>query len=123
MKYSLNNYVDAFTGVLKKTSQEKATSGFLRLLKKTGDIKSADKIFTAVHKKMINLEGGRWVKVETARDISENKLKELKGKFSKKDHTVFNINPELVAGVRVTINGEEELDSSLDSKLKRLFQI
>ncbi|KKT82168.1 MAG: hypothetical protein A3B99_03735 [Candidatus Yanofskybacteria bacterium RIFCSPHIGHO2_02_FULL_44_12b] len=122
MRYPLNNYVDAFMEALEKASQEKAISGFVRLLKKTGDIKAADKIFTAIHKKMINLDGGRWVKVETAREISEKKLEALEHKFSKKDHAVFSINPDLVAGLRVTVNGEEELDNSLQNKLNKLFK-
>jgi|SRR3989344_5274135 len=122
MKYSVNNYVSAFTEVIKKTPQESVVTSFVKLLKKTGDIKSGPKIIEAIHRKLVNSGGGNWVKIETAREISEKKNKELKNNFSKKDHIIFNANPELVAGVRITINGESELDNTLNNKLNKLFK-
>lgn len=121
MKYSINNYVSAFTEAVKKVSQETAVEGFIMLLKKTGDIKYSKKIIEAVHKKIINEKGGRWVNVETARESALNK-EIFKNKFAEKDHVGFKINPELVAGIRITVDGQEELDNSLEHKLKILFK-
>lgn len=131
MRYSINNYVEAFTEVMAGASslpaqagdkKDKLTASFLKLLQKTGDIKHAKKILEAVHKKIINKKGGKWVNIETARKISESQNKSLKHKFSEKDHVEFKINPELVAGVRITVNGEEELNNSLQNKLNKLFK-
>jgi len=121
MRYSLNNYVGAFSQVAKTTSREKAVEGFLKLLKKTGDIKHSKKIIEAIHKKIVNERGGKWVNVEVARESALKKEK-LKHSFSEKDHVDFKINPELVAGVRITIDGESELNNSLHSKLNKLFK-
>lgn len=121
MKYTINNYVGAFTETVKKVSQERAVEGFVKLLKKTGDIKHSKKIIEAVYKKLVNEKGGKWVNVETARE-SALKQEKLKYNFSEKDYIDFKINPELVAGIRITINGEEELNNSLQSKLNKLFK-
>lgn len=125
MKYQVNNYVEAFVGALGETPKDKRgvlVSNFVRLLHRTGDIRSENKITEAVHKKIVNNEGGRWVNIEAARELKESDRKLLINKFSEKDHVDFKINPELVAGVRITVDGEEELDNSLNQKLNKLFK-
>jgi len=121
LKYSVNNYVGAFTQAIKTSTQEQVVASFIKLLKKTGDIKHSSKIIGAIHKKIVNEKGGKWVNVETARE-SALKKDLLKHNFSEKDHVDFKINPELVAGVRITVNGEEELNNSLQNKLNKLFR-
>jgi len=122
----MNNYVEAFTEALAEVSgtaeKDKVISNFSKLLRRTGDIKSGAKIAAAIHKKMVNNENGKWVNIESARQLSDSKSRSLKSKFSKKDNITFNINPELVAGVRILVNGEEELDNTLNQKLNRLFR-
>lgn len=121
MKYSVNNYVIAFTQTIKKATQEKAVEGFMKLLQKTGDIRHSKKILEAIHKKLVNEKGGKWVNVETARE-SVLKKEKLKHNFSEKDHIDFKIDSELVAGVRIMIDGESELNNSLQNKLNKLFK-
>jgi len=121
MKYSVNNYVNAFIPAIKKTSQGQTIVGFMNLLQKTGDIKHSKKIIEAIHKKMVNEKGGKWVNIEVARN-STLKKETFKHQFSEKDHLNFNINPELIAGVRITVNTEEELNNSLWGKLSKLFK-
>ncbi len=120
MRYSINNYVEAFSQAVEGASSDTAVKGLVKLLRKTGDIRNANKIFEAIHKKLVNSKGGRWVNIETARESASTK--ELMHKFSAKDHVEVKINPELVAGARVTINGEEELDNSLSYKLNKMFK-
>ena len=122
MRYSINNYVSAFTKALEGGAQKDVSAGFVRLLEKNGDIKHFKKIIEAVHKKIVQDKGGKWVGIETAREISSFKQKTLKNKFYEKDHVDFKINPELIAGVRITVDGNEELDNSLGHKLKKLFK-
>ena len=121
MKYSVNNYISAFAQAIKMVPSGQVVEGFVKLLKKTGDIKYSTKIFEAIHKKLVNERGGKWVNVEVARESALKKEK-LKNKFSEKDYVDFKINPELVAGVRITINGESELNNSLQGKLNKLFK-
>ena len=120
MRYSVNNYVEAFAEVVKEVPQDKAVNGLLRLLVRTGDIKHSGKILESIHKKLVIEKGGKWVNVEVAREQMPKKAL-LKSKFSGKDYIDYKINPELVAGMRITINGEEEVDNSLHNKLKKLF--
>lgn len=122
MRYSVNNYVGAFTQAIKRDSHEQVVGGFVKLLRKTGDIKHSKKIIEAVYKKLVNEKGGKWVNVEVARESALEK-EVFKNKFSEKNHVDFKINPELVAGVRITIDEQDELDNSLDNKLKRMFKI
>ncbi len=121
MKYSINNYVSAFTQAIEKMPHGEAIESFVKLLKKTGDIKHSKKILEAVHKKLVNEKGGKWVNIEVARESALEK-ETFKNKFSEKDHVDFRINQELVAGVRITIDGEEELNNSLQNKLNKLFR-
>lgn len=125
MRYSPNNYTNALIGALEDTPREKkdlVLKNFVKLIIKTGDIKHSKKILEAVHKKLVNEKGGKWVDIEVARE-SALKKKLLQNKFLKKDHISFQINPELVAGVRITVNGEDELNSTLQNKLNKLFRI
>lgn len=122
MRYSLNNYVGAFIQAIKEAPQKQVAGGFIKLLIKTGDVKHSKKILEAIHKKLVKEKGGKWVNIETAREMAESKLKSLKHNFSEEDHLDFKINPELVAGVRITIDGESELNNSLQSKLNKLFK-
>lgn len=124
MKYSTNNYVNALAGALKETPDEKkdiVLANFVKLIGKNGDMPKRDKIVEAVHKKIVNMNGGKWVDVELAREASEPRLRIIKEMFTDKDHVDFKINPALVAGVRIKVN-EKELDNSLQNKLKKLFK-
>ena len=122
MRYSINNYVGAFADIIKKVPHEKAVDGFLKLLAKTGDLRHSKKIIEAIHKKLVKEDGGKWVNIETARQMSSVKTTAVTHKFLKKDHLDFKINSELIAGMRVTINGEEEINGTLQNKLSKLFK-
>ena len=122
MRYSLNNYVGAFTQAIKKSPHEEVINGFVKLLNKTGDIKYSKKVLEAIHRHLVNEKEGKWVNIETARELSQAGLEALRNKFTSKDHLDFKLNSELVAGVRITIDGEEELNNSLQNKLNKLFR-
>lgn len=121
MRYSVDNYAKAFMQAVKNVPPGQAVDGFIKLLKKTGDIKQSKKILEAVYRKLVHEKNGKWVNIETAREIVETKMALLKHKFSEKDHVDVQVNLELIAGVRITVNGEEELDISLRGKLNKLF--
>ena len=95
---------------------------FVRLLKKTGDIGRAEKIAAAVEKLTVKAKGGRWITVEFARPIETKIKRHITDIFSAKDRIEEKINPNLVAGVRVTPDGAKEFDNSFQRKLKKLFK-
>jgi F0F1-type ATP synthase delta subunit len=121
MKFSTQIYTEALLNALKEASEEekeKVLLSFVRVLDKNGDGRYRDRIVESVHKKIVQQNGGKWVSVEFARELTESHKKTIKEAFAENDHVSFSINPTLVAGTRITIDGEKELDASLNKKLK-----
>lgn len=134
MKHKPEIYAEAFSMVL---SENKETEGrilknFLRVVRKNGDWVGILKIFRAVESRFVKNHGGRMVLVESARNLPENTKKEFLKSFSakggfasggkKEDKIEFINNSNIVAGARVTIDGERELDFSFRRKLNKLFK-
>ncbi len=94
---------------------------FAALLRKTGDIARAGKIIRAFEKLTVQRNGGRWVEVEFARSLDVKLFSKVEKSFAAKDRVEEIINPVLIAGARVTIDGRQELDNSLARKLKKIF--
>lgn len=126
MKYPSYLYARAFLEVMEKTPERKRgeiLKRFVQLLFKNGDIRRADKIIEAVSRFIVQARGGRSVAIEYARIIPAKLRRKLTGAFSKKDAVTEILNPVLVAGVRITMDGNEELDMTMARKLKKVFQI
>lgn len=124
MRYAPAQYAEAFSAVIAKSSpskREEAIAGLLRSVQKNGDRSRKDQILAAIERRMVAERGGAWVRLEFARTMPERVVAELKKGFNPKDHVETAVRPELVAGVRITQNGETELDYSLARKLKKLF--
>lgn len=111
MKYAPSIYAKAFL------ETEPEPKRFLQAVARNGDLAKIDKIVTAIEELVTKKHGGHTIALEFARksDLAE------KFKFSAKDHVRVSINPSLVAGVRITIDGEQELDESLQRKLNNLW--
>ena len=58
---------------------------------------------------------------ESARRLPAAHRKELEQFLRPGDQAVERLNPNLVAGVRITIDGEYEFDGSLRGKLDKIF--
>ncbi len=111
MKYSVTDYAKAYVELKPKTAD------FVRVVEKNGDFSRLDKIVEAIEKLVTKEEGGRMIHLEFARESDEmNKFK-----FGPKDHVKISINPSLIAGVRVTVDGSSELDESFKRKVNQLF--
>ena len=124
MKYSVSNYVKAFVEIaadLKPLEMERALSSFVNVVSKNGDLPHMDKIVDEIHRELVTGNGGRWVELEVAGEASIPLLEKFTKSFSSKDHVANAINSSLVAGVRITIDREYELDNSLSGKLKKMF--
>lgn len=104
-----------------KGEQERLISRFLEVIRQNGDYVQIKKIFRAVQKAMIEKNGAKIITLEFAREVSRELLQKLKNNFSKKDHIEVVFSPDLVAGVRVSIDDTWELDATMRRKLKKLF--
>ena len=105
MKIKAKEYAQAIIG-----SKQFNLQNFLHILDKNGDRKKLREIVAWIEK----MEH-RKVVVETAR-----KTKTV-WRFEKNDIVEEKINPDLIAGARLTINGEKQLDFSLKNKLEKIF--
>lgn len=94
---------------------------FLKTIEKNGDMPHRRKILAALEREFARDTGGRLITLEFAREVSPSMVRRITGVFGKRDRTTVNVNPELIAGVRITVDGEEELDATFARKLKILF--
>ena len=111
MKYAPSIYARAFW------ESKPDSRKFLKAVGKNGDFARIDHIVAALENYTTKKNGGRVIHLEVARD---QKLIE-KFKFTAKDRVRVSINPSLVAGIKISIDGERELDMSLTRKLNKLF--
>lgn len=123
MKHPPTIYARAFVGALDENSskEELLRARFLKLVKKNGDLQNFPKIIREIETLLIKKAGGRRITVEVAREISKTLLQELERNFKKNDKVEVKTNPALIAGTRITIDGEKMIDTSLERRLRKLF--
>ena len=79
------------------------------------------KIAAATEKMFYARKGINKIEVASARPLPQPARKLFHTLLNPKDKVEEQILPELVAGVRITVNDERELDMSLKRKLQKLF--
>lgn len=123
MKFSPSIYARAFAAALDEHPEKiDAYSDRLRaILKKNSDAHLAKRIFAEAARFFLKLRGARYVFVESVRTLDQDMVHAIKKEFGAKDFIETKVNPELVAGVRITIDGEETIDATMQKKLKKLF--
>lgn len=124
MKYSPETYAAAFVAAWNDatpTEREEMDKRFIETLRRNNDFLRAEKILEAVERCAVCERGGNMVLIEFARPQEASHIKKLSSSFRKTDVIASRINSGLIAGVRVTIDGEQELDNSLERKLRHLF--
>lgn len=124
MKYSIKNYAEALASAVaqaKPGDGERVIRNFTGLLRKSGDETHAGKIIKEAARILLLENGGREIVFESARPLMESSRKALKGFAGAKDTVTLRTDPDLIAGVRVLVNGEREFDGSLRGKLDKIF--
>ena len=121
MRYKAKDYATALAELVidSKVDKKKIMDRFLDLLKKNNDMGKAKKIVAESERIILNKKGNKKVVLQMAREIDN---KNIVKSFSKEGDVVEKeINPALIAGVKVIINGEKQLDFSLKHKLEKMF--
>src|SRR3989344_1143796 len=113
MKYKAKEYAKAIAQIEKFDARK-----FFQLLLKNGDLKKAKEIVRLAEKFILAKSGNKKVVLETARKTGSQEI--AKKIIAKGDIVEEKINPALVAGVRVIINDERQLDFSLQKKLQQI---
>lgn len=103
----------------KRGEEKKITDNFLKFLAANNDLKKAEKIIFIAEDIIAKKTGAKKIIAETARKININPV--VKSLVKTGDKILEKINPELIAGIKITINGEKQLDFSLSRKLDNIF--
>ncbi|MBI2610089.1 F0F1 ATP synthase subunit delta [Candidatus Giovannonibacteria bacterium] len=124
MRYTPEIYATALNQVLKEDmhNADELLKRFKETLQKNGDANGAEKIIEAFKRIKVQEEGGKFIRVEVARKEALGNARSFAKFASKKDLIDYKINPRLVAGTRIQIDSELELDNSFERKVRKLFQ-
>lgn len=124
MRYSPLIYAKALREVLSQTDTDRHSEivkKFVSVMSKNGDLAQGGKVLARLEEIFVMESGGKPVKIEIARELPADELEKLKKQFGNNDRIEVLINPALIAGVRITMNGERELDHSMASRLRKIF--
>ena len=124
MKYSPHDYSKAFVKALSEAPRNQEQTLCRRLVAmviKNGDRQGLNKIAEKVEMLLVRKKGWHVITVESARPLSAKSRKELLSRFRASDIVREEISPELVAGARLTWDGERELDLSFTGVIKRIL--
>lgn len=125
MKYTPRIYAKALIESLAKASNGKEADiikRFLVSVKRRGDARLLPDIVSAVREVEHKRVGGRFIEVTFARRHKKSVLDAFRALFAKHDEVVFRTEPELIAGVRITIDQEREFDQTAARRIKKLFR-
>ena len=125
MKIKSKIYAEALAELMteKKTADEenKISERFLKFVEKNGDLNKLKEIVALAEDLFIKKTGRRKIIVETARK-TKTKQRELIDSIAQKGDIVNErINPEIIAGIKITIN-DDQLDLSMQKKIQNLFK-
>jgi len=123
MEHNPKIYAKALVSVItdkdSNKQQEKIAANFLKILEKNSDIKKAKEIISLAENFYCQKTGIRKIILETARTIG---IRDFKKSFIEKGDIIQEkINPELVAGIKIIVNDEKQLDFSLKKLIDEII--
>jgi F0F1-type ATP synthase delta subunit len=124
MKYKTKDYAKALADILseKKIDEKKISGGFIKLLERQNDLKKSKEIIELAEFLLAKKNNKKLVTFETARKLSEAQRKMLLKSTEVGDIIKEKINPELMAGVKIIVDNEKQLDQTLLKKINSLFK-
>jgi len=116
-------YAKALTEAIAKkgADEKKIIDNFTKLLFVAGLEKKAKEILDLAEDLLLKKQGKRKIIFETARRLTLENHTLLKKIVKEGNIIKEKINPELVAGVKITIDNEKQFDNSMLSKLNQLL--
>jgi F0F1-type ATP synthase delta subunit len=124
MKYPANIYGKALAEAIvgaKEKDGENIVKNFLALVRRNGDEPFLKKILAEADRFVREAEGIRKVTAEFAREPQGQARTFLKAFMKPGDVLEEHIDPRLIAGVKITVDDDMQLDGSLKGKLDKLF--
>ncbi len=121
MKYKSRDYANTLVEImLKEKDGTKMVAGFLSFMKKNRDERKLKEILKLAEKLYFKKTGNKKIILETARHFNFKNSELINNLVNKGDVVVEKINQELIAGVKIVVNEERQLDMSLFKKLQEL---
>lgn len=124
-KITVQHYATAFVAALKekKADKDKLIKNFLALIRSKSDWFRREKIVSAVKSKLREDEGKQLLTVESARALGKKQIEIIENAYLPKKYDIeYRLNQNMIAGVKLTIDGKLQLDGSLARKLNDMFQ-
>ncbi|HVN26736.1 MAG TPA: F0F1 ATP synthase subunit delta [Candidatus Paceibacterota bacterium] len=127
MRYSAHIYAKALAEVIadspKLTPEQSSriAKNFLALVRRNGDEAHLTNIVEHAARLARGASGVRKVTVAAARRLTPAQEKELARFLTPTDVVERITDPQLIAGVRITVNDELQFDASLKGKLDTIF--
>jgi F0F1-type ATP synthase delta subunit len=103
-----------------KSQDKKIVDNFVKLLVNSGYIGKSEEILKMAEDVLLSKQGKRKIIFETARKTTGNQKKMLDRFIEEGDVVKEKISPELIAGVKITINDSHQLDVSMQRKLQNI---
>lgn len=122
MKYSISIYAKALVAAIGgKGEGATVTKNFLALVRRNGDERYLSKIIGESERLMRRQQGVREIRVAMARKLKQP-LRALLKNFAKPDDEIYSeVQPELIAGLKITVNDNLQFDGSMKGKIDKMF--
>lgn len=123
MSYAASHYAQAFVEAYQAAPQDgdKLMKNLLEMLIKRNDRRKFPSIVRLIEKMLTTAQSGSSIVITSARPLSSEIKTTLTALNTTQDDVAFEIDPSLVAGIKIVKDGEHELDYSLARSLSRLF--
>jgi F0F1-type ATP synthase delta subunit len=122
MKYPVSTYAEALAQVVLESGDSTvAAKNFIALLRKNGDEKHLGKILGESERLIHREQGIKEIVVESARKLKQPPRALLKDLAKPEDEIREVIRPDLIAGIKVVIDGELQFDGSFKGKVDKMF--
>lgn len=126
MRYTPRIYAHALAEAAAQAKGREAihavVKNFLALLDRTGDRATLRAVLPEAERLLLRKTGGEKMIIESARPLSEHARTHVRASMPHAVAAEERITPELLAGVRITVNDERQLDGSLAHALHQLFR-
>ena len=108
--------------IIKGSADEKnLANNFVKFLVNSGLEGKAKNILSLAEDFILASQGKRKIIFESAREVTSGQRKLMDSIIKKGDKIKEKINPDLIAGIKIIINGSKQLDASMRSKLQSMF--
>ncbi|MCX6722423.1 MAG: F0F1 ATP synthase subunit delta [Candidatus Staskawiczbacteria bacterium] len=106
---------------IKGTADEnKVAKNLVKVLVSAGLEEKFKNILSVAEDFILASQGKRKIIFETAREVTPSQRKLMDSIVKKGDKIKEKINPDLIAGIKIIINGSKQLDASMQHKLRNI---